>query len=155
MSLIAKSAAVNDAARAQKLMALAAPDSGTSEPERISAALEAAKLIARSGLLVLAPEQVRPSAPQPELPPFFTPEFAAAAREVVDAFMRNSKKTRTGHRRSGMRATPTAPPPPDDWTETNIGGGYVCCLCRSPIPPGQAWYHPTRGLFRCYDITCS
>lgn len=64
-------------ARIEKLLRLAAPTSGTTEPERQSAALEAAKLFAQHDLCVKPREPVKKRASQPRQP------YAAAAAPIV------------------------------------------------------------------------
>jgi len=116
--------------RAQKLLRLAAPDSGTTDAERSNAALLAAKLIAEHKLVVAA-------APEPIF------------------------KKRRSPKQPQARATTTwarwsAPAVPSvDWTEVRVPQRCDCAVCGNTLWAGEAaWFDPSQGCFRHYDITC-
>jgi hypothetical protein len=119
--------------RAQKLLRLAAPGSGTTEAERANAAIEAAKIIAEHGLGVAVPpppvkkRRGRPPAPQP------SPQ----------------------HHRPAPEYRRWSPPSQSNWTETDVPVYCACVACGQVISAGEAgWFDPAHG-YRHYDITCT
>lgn len=147
--------------RALKLLRLAAPTSGTTEPERISAALECAKLIAEHDLIVVerpAPlPRARPPQPAHQNTDWMTrarsaSAAAAAAREEEDIL----RRTDNGGFYAETRRRKKAPRPfsTPDWNEIQTDRFVLCIACGNGIFAGErCWYDPKRG-FRHYSISC-
>jgi hypothetical protein len=129
MSTDARARAVE---RVQKLLRLAAPDSGTTEHERANAALEVAKIIAEHGLAVAVPEPVvkkRRATPRPQAQP-------------------------PPQRHHSYEYRQWAPPSGSDWTEADVPSRCNCVVCGRLLCAGEVgWFAPNHG-YRHYDITC-
>lgn len=81
--------------RVEKLLKLAAPTSGTTEAERTSAALEAAKMIAAHNLVVREREAARPKRPIPRQPRRSqpTPQWMMRPPDPASGWVRSTAMT--------------------------------------------------------------
>lgn len=110
--------------RVEKLLRLAAPSSNTSEHERASAALEAARLVAEHGLTVSGARPPRAQARERSRP---TDPYEYPYNEYTYA---NPWWTNVHNARRTNREPP--PPPPDgDWQLVTVHSGGVCACCRT------------------------
>lgn len=138
------------AERALKLLRLAAPNSGTTDAERTSAALEAAKIIAESHLTVVAGD----------LPKTREDDALAVARAYSRAAARAAAEA--GFYKTTRRPTPSRKEPRSpngytgaNWDQVKARNFCLCVACGGSIFTGdEAWYDPHVG-FRHYDITCN
>lgn len=123
--------------RVNKLLRLAAPSGGSTEGERTSAALEAAKLISEHGLTVAEPP---PPPPKNQRPP--QPRRARPKSRPVD--------------RPGKRSETWAPvAQDDDWFPVDVASAVACVACGVPIWPGEEAFFSSRFGYRHHDISCS
>jgi hypothetical protein len=141
--------------RANKLLRLAGPKSGTTESERISAALEAARVIEENGLIVAEKiENKKSPRPHPaKAGPRTSPDWGAKAESAGarrgsdgDGFF---TRTRSRQVRPGFGS----PPGFSDWNEMVASSPCVCVACGGLIEPGERVWHASIGV-RHYDITC-
>ena len=111
-----------------KLFRLAAPGSGASEPERISAALEAAKIVAKEKLIILTPDGLQRLISD-----------GGRAAEKAGFYAKSRRKPRETN---------------SDWLDCEVSNLQICVACGKPIYGGErAWFHDRQG-FRHHDITC-
>jgi hypothetical protein len=134
--------------RIAKLLRLASPKSGSTEAERASAALEAAKLFGEFELQIVPVPPKRSKRfptdqPPPQQPPPSRQPASRPATSALDFFGINLRDNRP-------RYSPT------DWTAAVVDGDTVCVVCGSRIDEGEeAWFSGAYNRYRCYDITCS
>ncbi len=158
-----KKAAVD---RAMKLLRIAAPNSGATEPERVSAAVEAAKVIAESDLVV-APREItekprRKSDAESHEPWMHKARAASAASaaawadwaEAARAAGMSDEGFYASTKKSKRKKSPLDGFGGSNWTEIPMRTFALCMNCGQPIFEGeQAWFDASQG-FRHYDITC-
>ncbi len=129
--------------RIAKLLRLASPKSGSTEAERTSAALEAAKLFGEFELQIIPVPPKRPKRFRTEQPAPYRPP--APPPTAYSTF-----------------AVPWRPPSPPsygggrDWTAAVVDGDAICVACGTPLHDGEeAWFSGSYNRYRCYDITCA
>ncbi len=110
--------------RVAKLLRLADPKSGAPEPERASAALECAKIIAEHGLSVVVP----PTPPKRRRAPAPTP--------------------------APIYHAPRYPRSNSNWTEASPLWAVSCIMCGRLIQPEESAFVDIMQGWRCYQIDC-
>lgn len=133
--------------RVEKLLRLARPDAGSSEHERASAALEAAKLIAENNLVVREKEAApaRPAAPKrrPSRP-------TRNQSWVVTTTVRNSDGTQTSYtdypEPNFHNPFPSSPPP--GWVKSIAARDSLCAdpSCGERVERGEQVWMRMRGF---------
>ena len=133
--------------RIAKLLRLASPKSGSTEPERASAALEAAKLFGDHDLLIIPapppkPKRFRRDQPPPSSYQQQQQHHQARHGIVVEPVFRGP------HSRSDWRSVIVPSIPGIDLT-------VHCAACDGIIEPGEeAWFSNLHGRYRHANITC-
>ncbi len=113
-------------ALANKLLALAAPTSGTTQAEQDSAAQKALKVILDNGLVTAIPE----------------------------APTRRKRKPASRTQTAQPVYSPPVYYPGSNWTEVYVATPCLCVVCSTTIFAGDyAWFDSSQG-YRHYDITC-
>ncbi len=133
--------------RANDLLRLAAPSSRTTESERISAALEAAKMVAENNLVVVKIEHKRLPRPQSGSSDWTTRMVDWAARHATaneqDGFFKRTRPRNPWSQGSAQ-----------NWNEIYVVQDIPCIACGKIIYAGdKAWFDFTIG-WRHHDITC-
>lgn len=139
--------------RANKLLRLAGPKSGTTESERISAALEAARVIEENNLIVAEKiEQKKSPRPHPaKTSP--RPDADWVKRAEPPGARRSGESDGFFTRTRARQSRPGSPPGFSDWNEMFASAPCVCGACGRLIDPGERVWHSSIGV-RHYDITC-